>query len=94
MADNTEEEHLENPVNVQLENPPGDTSAIPVKAFILQDQETETMEVHKHPHHVTHKKKWGEYLLEFFMLFLAVFWASWLRIFANTGLKKKEVKSM
>ncbi|MEO6404580.1 MAG: hypothetical protein ABIO32_03765 [Ferruginibacter sp.] len=31
------------------------------------------MEVHKHPHHVTHKKKWQEYLLEFFMLFLAVF---------------------
>ncbi len=31
------------------------------------------MEVHKHPHHVSHKKKWGEYLLEFFMLFLAVF---------------------
>jgi hypothetical protein len=31
------------------------------------------MEVHKHPHHVTHKKKWGEYLLEFIMLFLAVF---------------------
>jgi len=31
------------------------------------------MEVHKHPHHVTHKKKWSEYFLEFFMLFLAVF---------------------
>src|SRR5436190_255722 len=31
------------------------------------------MEVHKHPNHVTHKKKWGEYLLEFFMLFFAVF---------------------
>src|SRR5215831_8611705 len=31
------------------------------------------MEVHKHPHHITHKKKWNEYLLEFFMLFLAVF---------------------
>ncbi|HEV8081112.1 MAG TPA: hypothetical protein VGP43_10385 [Chitinophagaceae bacterium] len=31
------------------------------------------MEVHKHPHHVTHPKKWTEYLLEFFMLFLAVF---------------------
>ncbi len=30
------------------------------------------METH-YPHHVTHKKKWGEYLLEFFMLFLAVF---------------------
>lgn len=31
------------------------------------------MEVQKHPHHVTHKKKWNEYLLEFLMLFLAVF---------------------
>ena len=33
----------------------------------------QNMEVHKHPHHPTHKKKWPEYLLEFFMLFLAVF---------------------
>lgn len=33
----------------------------------------ENMEVHKHPHHVTHKKKWAEYLLEFLMIFLAVF---------------------
>ena len=31
------------------------------------------MEVHKHPHHITHSKKWGEYVLEFLMLFLAVF---------------------
>lgn len=29
------------------------------------------MEVH-HTHHPTHKKKWNEYLLEFFMLFFAV----------------------
>jgi hypothetical protein len=41
--------------------------------FVNPNSETENMEVHKHPHHVTHKKKWGEYLLEFFMLFLAVF---------------------
>ena len=34
--------------------------------------ETETMEVHKHPHDVTHKKKWGEYFLEFLMIFFAV----------------------
>src|SRR3982750_4314445 len=34
--------------------------------------QAENMEVHKHPHHVTHKKKWGEYFLEFLMLFLAV----------------------
>ncbi len=38
-----------------------------------QKSEIENMEVHKHPHHITHKKKWTEYLLEFFMLFLAVF---------------------
>jgi len=35
--------------------------------------QTDAMEVHKHPHHVMHKKKWTEYVLEFFMLFLAVF---------------------
>ena len=46
------------------ENPSPENSKLP---------ETENMEVHKHPHHVTHKKKWGEYFLEFFMLFLAVF---------------------
>ncbi|MBI1779925.1 MAG: hypothetical protein HYR66_00925 [Sphingobacteriales bacterium] len=38
-----------------------------------QQQATEDMEVHKHPHHVMHTKKWSEYLLEFFMLFIAVF---------------------
>lgn len=31
------------------------------------------MEVQKHPHHLTHKKGWGEYVLEFFMIFFAVF---------------------
>lgn len=36
------------------------------------------MEAH-HPHQVSHKKKWAEYLLEFFMLFFAVF----------TGFKKQ-----
>jgi len=39
----------------------------------ISKPETASMEVHKHPHHVMHKKKWPEYLLEFFMLFLAVF---------------------
>ena len=40
---------------------------------ITNPSQSENMEVHKHPHHVTHKKKWGEYLLEFSMLFLAVY---------------------
>jgi hypothetical protein len=51
------------------------TSNLSSEASAKEDLEhqTENMEVHKHPHHVTHKKKWGEYLLEFLMLFLAVF---------------------
>ncbi|MFS8082719.1 MAG: hypothetical protein ACMG51_04645 [Ginsengibacter sp.] len=39
---------------------------------INQQSKTISMEVH-HPPHPSHKKKWTEYLLEFFMLFLAVF---------------------
>ena len=52
-------------INIQPESQPA--------TAIGEKTETETMEVHKHPHHITHKKKWNEYLLEFFMLFLAVF---------------------
>ena len=73
MADNIDDDTLDNPIIPQSEDfkdeiiSPNDTD------IITANQETENMEVHKHPHHVTHKKKWGEYLLEFFMLFLAVF---------------------
>src|ERR1035437_1981901 len=51
------------------------------------------MEVHKHPHHITHKKKWGEYFLEFLMIFLAVtlgFFAENLREYFKD---KTEIKS-
>jgi hypothetical protein len=73
MADNTDDEYLDNPTNTQSENS-SDEVILPINtAPINQIQETENMEVHKHPHHVTYKKKWGEYLLEFLMLFLAVF---------------------
>ena len=47
----------------------------------------ESMEVHKHPHHVMHKKKWNEYLLEFFMLFLAVFLG-----FVAENIREKQVE--
>ena len=49
------------------------SESIIVNEITNQTSDIENMEVQKHPHHVTHKKKWGEYLLEFFMLFLAVF---------------------
>src|ERR1700712_992405 len=73
MENNTDEEHLNNPTNTQLENLSDEIALTKDTETVTQNQETENMEVHKHPHHVTHKKKWGEYLLEFFMLFLAVF---------------------
>src|SRR5437868_1990185 len=72
MTDNPEEQ-LDNQTNIQPENPAIKIIPDNDSQFINLNKETETMEVHKHPHHVTHKKKWGEYLLEFFMLFLAVF---------------------
>jgi hypothetical protein len=73
MTDNTDDEHLDNPTNTQSENSSDQIILTTNTDPINQIQETENMEVHKHPHHVTHKKKWGEYLLEFLMLFLAVF---------------------
>src|SRR5215212_6320017 len=73
MTNNKDEEHLDDQRNTKAEN--SSDEIIPTRKTdpINQIPETENMEVHKHPHHVTHKKKWGEYLLEFFMLFLAVF---------------------
>ena len=51
------------------------------------------MEVH-HPHHPTEKKKWSEYLLEFFMLFVAVtlgFFAENIREHIAENEKRKEL---
>jgi hypothetical protein len=73
MADNTAEEHVDNPENIEPENSPGEIIFTEDIEPVNPNQATENMEVHKHPHHVTHKKKWPEYLLEFLMLFLAVF---------------------
>src|ERR1700755_1585555 len=73
MADNLDEETLDNPINPQSKSFSDEIISINETDTGISNQETENMEVHKHPHHVTHKKKWGEYLLEFIMLFLAVF---------------------
>jgi hypothetical protein len=73
MADNTDEEHLDNSTNTQAENPSDEIIPSTETETTNPNQEIENMEVHKHPHHVTHKKKWAEYILEFLMLFLAVF---------------------
>ena len=73
MADITDEEHLENPTNTQSENPSEQIVSPNDIETTDPNQDNENMEIHKQPHHVTHKKKWGEYVLEFLMLFLAVF---------------------
>src|SRR6476660_6301531 len=72
MADNTDEKHLNTPTNNELD-PSDEFTSAENEETLKPNQETENMEVHKHPLHVTHKKKWSEYLLEFFMLFLTVF---------------------
>ena len=72
MADNTEEEHLDNPQNTQSENPPGEIVSTKGTETINPNQETGNMEVHHHAHH-GEKKNWKSYFWEFLMLFLAVF---------------------
>src|SRR6201989_2741559 len=73
MPNTPGEEHADDPINTQSENSTDKIIPAINTETISPKQEIENMEVHKHPHHVTHKKKWGEYLLEFFMLFLAIF---------------------
>ena len=50
------------------------------------------MEVHKHPHHVMHSKKWSEYFLEFLMLFLAVFLGFLAENFREHEIEKEREK--
>ena len=62
MTNNTDDEHLQNLTNTQSNS--SDEKILTTNSNpVNQIQDTEHMEVHKHPHHVTHKKKWGEYFL-------------------------------
>lgn len=72
MADNTDEEHLDNPIINQSENPPYEIIPAADTETINPNQETENMEVHHHPDLHHKPKKWKEYFLEFLMIFLAV----------------------
>ena len=72
---------------------PGDSHTTRQPITSDQQPSTENMEVHKHPHHVMHKKKWEEYFLEFLMLFLAVtlgFFAENLRERITESHREKE----
>jgi len=65
------EEEKINQTNADPENPQQTNEKSPL-SINNSPLTINPMELH-HPHHVTHKKKWGEYVLEFLMLFLAVF---------------------
>ena len=49
MADNIDEEHLDNPINTQSENTSDEIISSKDTRDYHPNQETENMEVHKHP---------------------------------------------
>jgi hypothetical protein len=73
MAENTDEEPLDNSPNTQSENPSDEIISTKDTETFTQNQETENMEVHHHTHASHGKKTWKDYFWEFLMLFLAVF---------------------
>ncbi|TMI78544.1 MAG: hypothetical protein E6H10_16925 [Bacteroidetes bacterium] len=79
---------------LEIGNEPEGTSSQQLANSQPQPQtQPSKMEVHKHPHHVTHQKKWGEYFLEFLMIFLAVtlgFFAENIRERATESHREKQ----
>ena len=72
MAENTNDDTLDNPIIPQSENLSDQISSGIETDTITPKQETENMEVHHHPDLHHKPKKWKEYFLEFLMIFLAV----------------------
>lgn len=101
MADNTDEEHLDNSTDNQSGNPPDKIISKADTETITQIQETENMEVHHHAHDPAiphHKKNWKSYFWEFLMLFLAVFCGflaeSYHVYLVNKGIEKQNIEMM
>lgn len=72
MAENIEEEHVDNSTDSQKGYLSEDNITKDEIDNNTQNQEAEKMEVHHHGHHEG-KKNWKSYFWEFLMLFLAVF---------------------
>ena len=64
MADKTDEEHLDNPINNQSEDLPDEIIPNTDTETINPNQETENMEVHHHAHDpaAPHHKKTGNHI--------------------------------
>ena len=93
MAENTDEEHLDNKTNNQSENPPDEINPIKISEVINQNQETENMEVHAHDLHKAPGHGWKHYIFEFLMLFLAVSLGAYVENLRESILHKEEVKT-
>jgi hypothetical protein len=73
MPDNTDKEQINALKNTQSKNPSEKSVSAEEFDTAISNQGIENMEVLRHPHHVIRRKKLTEYLLQFFMLFLAVY---------------------
>jgi len=73
MAENTDEEPIDNSANAQSENTPEEITPLKDTDIINPIQESENMEVHAQELHKAPGHGWKHYLFEFLMLFLAVF---------------------
>ena len=90
---NSEQKNTESKKEKNVRQFPEDSQATKQPVTSDQQPSTENMEVHKHPHHVTNKKKWEEYFLEFLMIFLAVtlgFFAENIREHISDSHREKE----
>src|ERR1700750_2357010 len=98
MADNTDEEHLDNAANTQSENPLDEIIPTTDSETNKPNQDTENMEVHHHPDLHHKRKNFKEYFLEFLMIFLAVtmgfFAESYREHLVNNDKEEVYMKSM
>jgi hypothetical protein len=92
MSENINDDTLENPTISKSENLSDEIIPATETNTLNPNQETENMEVHKHPHNYMNKKKWLEYLFEFFMLFLAVFLGSLAENIREHNVEKEKEK--
>lgn len=97
MADNPEEEHIDNSPNLESETSPEKIIPFNETENNHENQETEKMEVHHHPDLHHKQKKWKEYLLEGLMIFIAVMMGfiaeSYREHLVNKEIEKRNIES-
>lgn len=95
MEENKNIEPEQPPENIPEEINPATESILPEAETAATEQlqisnpklQTQEMEVHHHGH-VHEKKKWLEYIFQFFMLFFAVFCGFWAENYREHGIER------